>query len=94
MSAFKRDQIATPHELGIAILKGKWEACVTKKMDRLVLPCGTFDTREEAELASANKFVELAADDEIDEDIDEAFIISPIGETMCFISKRDLNNPF
>lgn len=88
MSAHSHGKRASDWELSRAVAVGTWRAFVTNKMRCKVIDLGEFETESEAVEAAKQGF--LDPNNKADSIIDQAYVSSPLGECMCFISKQDI----
>lgn len=88
MSANSHGKKADAWELSLAVSSGTWKAFVTRKMECEVIPCGVFETEDEAIAAASQGFI----DHKVDAVIDQAYIQGPLDGCMHLINKEDIKD--
>ena len=88
MSAHSHGKKASDWDLSKAVSIGTWRAFVTNKMQCKVIDLGEFETQYEALEAAKAGFRDPG--NNADPIVDQAYVSSPFGECMCFLSKQDM----
>ena len=88
MSAHSHSKKASDWELSKAVAIGTWRAFVTNKIQCKVIDLGEFETESDA--LEAAKQGCMNPKNNADSIIDQAYVSSPFGECMCFLSKQDM----